>query len=99
MVPRTRVLIAEFGPDDRAAADLARTLRDAGMEIVFAGGSQTLAQIAATAVQEDAAAVVMFGAGEEALTLPGVTIFASAASAESIVSWAETSDRDPGSGR
>jgi methylmalonyl-CoA mutase C-terminal domain/subunit len=55
----TRVLIAKPGLDghDRGAKIVARTLRDAGFEVVFTGIRQRVGQIAAVAVQEDVAVV------------------------------------------
>ena len=57
-MPR-RILIAKPGLDghDRGAKVIARTLRDAGFEVIYSGLHQTPAQIAETAVQEDVAAV------------------------------------------
>ena len=54
-----KVLIAKPGLDghDRGAKIIARSLRDAGMEIIYTGLHQTPEQIAATVVQEDADAV------------------------------------------
>lgn len=54
-----RVVIAKPGLDghDRGAKIIARGLRDAGHEVIYTGLHQTPAQIAATAVAEDAAAV------------------------------------------
>jgi len=54
-----RVLIAKPGLDghDRGAKIVARTLRDAGFEVVFTGIRQRVGQIAAVAVQEDVAVV------------------------------------------
>jgi methylmalonyl-CoA mutase C-terminal domain/subunit len=54
-----RVLIAKPGLDghDRGAKIVARALRDAGFEVVFTGIRQRVADIAATAVQEDVAVV------------------------------------------
>ena len=51
-----RVLIAKVGLDghDRGAKVVARILRDAGMEVIYAGLRQTPAMIAAVAEQEDA---------------------------------------------
>jgi methylmalonyl-CoA mutase C-terminal domain/subunit len=50
-----RVLIAKPGLDghDRGAKVIARALRDAGMEVIYAGLRQTPEQIAAAAIQED----------------------------------------------
>lgn len=57
-MPR-RILIAKPGLDghDRGAKVIARTLRDAGYEVIYSGLHQTPAQIAETAVQEDVDAV------------------------------------------
>ena len=50
-----RVLLAKVGLDghDRGLRVVARILRDAGMEVVYAGLRQTPQAIAATAAQED----------------------------------------------
>jgi methylmalonyl-CoA mutase, C-terminal domain len=50
-----RILIAKPGLDghDRGAKIVARTLRDAGFEIIFTGIRQQVAAIVAVAVQED----------------------------------------------
>ena len=57
-MPR-RILIAKPGLDghDRGAKVIARTLRDAGHEVIYSGLHQTPGQIAETAVQEDVDAV------------------------------------------
>ena len=57
-MPR-RILIAKPGLDghDRGAKVIARTLRDAGFEVIYSGLHQTASQIAETAVQEDVDAV------------------------------------------
>lgn len=57
-MPR-RILIAKPGLDghDRGAKVIARTLRDAGFEVIYSGLHQTPSQIAETAVQEDVGAV------------------------------------------
>ncbi len=54
-----RVLIGKAGLDghDRGAKFIARALRDAGFEVVYTGIRRTPAEIAASAVQEDVAAV------------------------------------------
>ncbi|MEW1642833.1 MULTISPECIES: cobalamin B12-binding domain-containing protein [unclassified Streptomyces] len=54
-----RVLIAKPGLDghDRGAKIVARTLRDAGFEVVFTGIRQRVDDIVAVAVQEDVAVV------------------------------------------
>lgn len=50
-----RVLVAKVGLDghDRGAKVVARLLRDAGLEVVYAGLRQTPAMIASAAMQED----------------------------------------------
>lgn len=50
-----RVLVAKVGLDghDRGVKVVARMLRDAGMEVIYAGLRQTPAMIAAIAAQED----------------------------------------------
>ncbi len=54
-----RVVIAKPGLDghDRGAKIIARSLRDAGMEVVYTGLHQTPDQIVATVIQEDADAL------------------------------------------
>jgi methylmalonyl-CoA mutase C-terminal domain/subunit len=54
-----RILIAKPGLDghDRGAKIVARTLRDAGFEVIFTGIRQRIEVIVATAVQEDVAVV------------------------------------------
>jgi methylmalonyl-CoA mutase C-terminal domain/subunit len=55
----TRVLVAKPGLDghDRGAKIVARTLRDAGMEVIYAGLRQTPETVAAMARDEDVDAV------------------------------------------
>jgi methylmalonyl-CoA mutase C-terminal domain/subunit len=59
MSRRIRVVVAKPGLDghDRGAKIIARTLRDAGMEVIYTGLHQTPEQIVETAIQEDADAV------------------------------------------
>lgn len=56
-----RVLVAKPGLDghDRGAKVVARSLRDAGMEVIYTGLRQTPEQIVAAAVQEDVEVVAM----------------------------------------
>jgi methylmalonyl-CoA mutase C-terminal domain/subunit len=58
---KLRILIAKPGLDghDRGAKVVARSLRDAGMEVIYTGLHQTPEMIVATAVQEDVDAVGM----------------------------------------
>jgi methylmalonyl-CoA mutase, C-terminal domain len=64
---KLRILIAKPGLDghDRGAKVVARSLRDAGMEVIYTGLHQTPEMIVAAAVQEDVDAVglsIMSGA-------------------------------------
>ena len=54
MSRKIRVLVAKPGLDghDRGAKVIARTLRDAGMEVIYTGIRQTAEQIANAAIQE-----------------------------------------------
>ncbi len=56
-----RVLVAKPGLDghDRGAKVIARSLRDAGMEVIYTGLRQTPEQIVAAAIQEDVNVVAM----------------------------------------
>ena len=73
--PKIRVLIAKVGLDghDRGAKIVARSLMDAGMEVVYTGLRQTAEQIAAAAVQEDVDVVgLSFLAGDPMVLAPKV---------------------------
>src|ERR1700747_272651 len=54
-----RILVAKPGLDghDRGAKIVARTLRDAGFEVIYTGIRQRIEDIASTAVEEDVALV------------------------------------------
>lgn len=56
---KIRVVVAKPGLDghDRGAKIIARSLRDAGMEVIYTGLHQTPEQIVETAIQEDADAI------------------------------------------
>ena len=56
-----RVIVAKPGLDghDRGAKVIARTLRDAGMEVIYTGLHQSPQLIASTAVEEDADLVAL----------------------------------------
>ena len=56
---KIRIVVAKPGLDghDRGAKIIARTLRDAGMEVIYTGLHQTPEQVVATVIQEDAHAV------------------------------------------
>ncbi|HIE65977.1 MAG: cobalamin B12-binding domain-containing protein [Nitrospira sp.] len=55
MPKRVRILLAKVGLDghDRGIKVVARTLRDAGMEVVYLGLHNTPAEIVSSAIQED----------------------------------------------
>ena len=59
MSKKLRVLIAKPGLDghDRGAKIIARSLRDAGMEVIYTGLRQTPEMIAEAALQEDVDAI------------------------------------------
>ena len=62
MAKRTiRVLVAKPGLDghDRGAKIVARSLRDAGMEVVYTGIRQTPEMIVSTAIDEDVDAIAL----------------------------------------
>ena len=76
MAEAIRVLIAKPGLDghDRGAKYIARTLRDAGMEVIYSGLRQTPEMITETALQEDVNVVglsILSGAHRE--LLPAIT--------------------------
>jgi methylmalonyl-CoA mutase, C-terminal domain len=60
-VATVRVLLAKVGLDghDRGIKVVARILRDAGMEVIYAGLRQTPASIAAAALDEDVDVVAL----------------------------------------
>ena len=73
--PKIRVLIAKVGLDghDRGAKIVARSLMDAGMEVIYTGLRQTAEQIAATAVQEGVDVVgLSFLSGDHMVLVPKV---------------------------
>jgi methylmalonyl-CoA mutase cobalamin-binding domain/chain len=57
--PPVRILLAKVGLDghDRGVKIIARLLRDAGMEVIYAGLHNTPEQVVTAAIQEDADAV------------------------------------------
>jgi len=70
-----RILIAKPGLDghDRGAKVVARSLRDAGMEVIYTGLHQTPEMIVAAAVQEDVDAVGMsIMSGAHRVLMPAV---------------------------
>ena len=73
---KLRILVAKPGLDghDRGAKVVARTLRDAGFEVIYTGLRQTPEQISAAAVQEDVDAVgLSILSGAHNRLLPEVT--------------------------
>ena len=58
---KLRILVAKPGLDghDRGAKVVARSLRDAGMEVIYTGLHQTPEMIVASAIQEDVDAIGM----------------------------------------
>ena len=82
-----RVVIAKPGLDghDRGAKIIARGLRDAGHEVIYTCLHQTPAQIAATAVAEDAAAVgISVLSGAHMTLVPEVLSLLAAADASDV---------------
>ncbi len=61
MERKLRVIVAKPGLDghDRGAKVIARSLRDAGMEVIYTGLRQTPEQIVQAAIQEDADVVAL----------------------------------------
>jgi len=73
---KIKVLIAKPGLDghDRGAKVVARGLRDAGMEVIYAGLRQTPEQIAETAIQEDVDVIgISILSGAHLALLPKIT--------------------------
>ncbi|MFX1486813.1 MAG: cobalamin B12-binding domain-containing protein [Promethearchaeota archaeon] len=73
---RIKVLIAKPGLDghDRGAKVVCRTLRDAGMEVVYTGLKQTPDQIVDAAIHEDADVIgLSILSGAHRILLPTVT--------------------------
>ena len=73
--PIIRVLIAKVGLDghDRGAKIVARSLMDAGMEVIYTGLRQTAEYIAATAAQEAVDVVgLSFLSGDHMVLVPKV---------------------------
>jgi methylmalonyl-CoA mutase C-terminal domain/subunit len=70
-----KLLIAKVGLDghDRGVKIVARTLRDAGYEVVYTGLQQTPEQVVASAVQEDVVAIgVSILSGAHMVLLPRI---------------------------
>lgn len=72
---KIRVLVAKVGLDghDRGAKLVARTLRDAGMEVIYTGLRQTGDQVVSAALQEDVDVLgLSFLCGDHMVLLPKV---------------------------
>jgi methylmalonyl-CoA mutase C-terminal domain/subunit len=72
---KTRVLIAKVGLDshDRGVKIVARTLRDAGHEVIYTGIRQSVDQVIRAAVQEDVDLLgLSFLAGDHMVLAPKV---------------------------
>jgi methylmalonyl-CoA mutase cobalamin-binding domain/chain len=86
--PPIRVVIAKPGLDghDRGAKIIARSLRDAGMEVIYTGLHQTPEQVVATAVQEDAQVVgVSILSGAHMTLVPRILELLKAEAADDVV--------------
>lgn len=57
-MPRERVLIGSFGPDDEVRGVARRSL-ETGLEVVYVGGDQGVEQLVRSAVAEDAGRVIV----------------------------------------
>jgi methylmalonyl-CoA mutase C-terminal domain/subunit len=72
---KTRVLIAKVGLDshDRGAKIVARTLRDAGLEVIYTGIRQSVDQVIRAVIQEDVDLLgLSFLAGDHLVLVPKV---------------------------
>ena len=85
---KIRVVVAKPGLDghDRGAKIIARTLRDAGMEVIYTGLHQTPEQIAETVIQEDADVVgLSILSGAHMTLVPRVTALLKEKQAEDVI--------------
>jgi methylmalonyl-CoA mutase C-terminal domain/subunit len=83
-----RVLVAKVGLDghDRGAKVVARTLRDAGMEVIYTGLHRTPDEVVAAAVQEDVDVVgVSLLSGAHMTLVPKILGALGAAAADDIL--------------
>lgn len=72
---RIRVLIAKVGLDghDRGAKIVARTLSDAGMEVIYTGIRQSVDQVISAVIQENVDVLgLSFLSGDQGVLLPKV---------------------------
>ena len=96
-----RILVAKPGLDghDRGAKIVARTLRDAGFEVIYTGIRQRIEDIASIAVQEDVAVVGLSILSGAHLALTARTIealrAADAADIAVVVGWNHPARRRP----
>ena len=84
---KVRILVAKPGLDghDRGAKVVARSLRDAGFEVIYTGLHQTPEMIVSTAVQEDVDAVgLSIMSGAHMVLMPAVVEGLKAKEAEDI---------------
>ncbi|MSO22051.1 MAG: cobalamin B12-binding domain-containing protein [Acidobacteria bacterium] len=87
MDQRIRVLIAKIGLDghDRGAKVVARSLRDAGMDIIYTGLHRTPEEVVAAAAQEDVDAIgISLLSGAHMTLLPRIFELLKEADAEEI---------------
>lgn len=88
MERKIRVLVAKPGLDghDRGAKVVARTLRDAGMEVIYTGLQQTPEMIVEAALQEDADVVgLSILSGAHMTLLPRITRLLQERSAQDVL--------------
>ena len=86
-----RILVANSEQDeDRGAKVVARTLADAGHEVVYAGVGQSPAMIAATAEQEAVDAVAVVSASLALASEVPVKLFTPAVTPAEVLAWIET---------
>jgi methylmalonyl-CoA mutase C-terminal domain/subunit len=82
-----RVMIAKLGLDghDRGAKVVARTLRDAGMEVIYTGLHKTPEEVVTAAMQEDVSVLgVSLLSGAHMTLIPRVIALLKAADADDI---------------
>jgi methylmalonyl-CoA mutase C-terminal domain/subunit len=85
---RIRVVIAKVGLDghDRGAKIVARTLKDAGMEVIYTGIRQSVDQVVNTVIQESADVLgLSFLSGDQVVLIPKVMQALKAKGAEEVM--------------
>lgn len=86
-----RILVANAEQDeDRGAKVVARTLADAGHEVVYAGMGQSPEMIAVTAVQEAVDAVAVVASSISLDSDVPVKLFTTAVTPAEVLAWIET---------